>query len=139
MPMFIKQADLFSGVSSHFLKAMMDLAIKESYGAGQTLFDRGDPADYFYILVAGSIELIMSPDKKKIYSGSKTGESFGWSSLIDHDIYTASARSKAPTVVLKFDKTALLRIIDDDPTSGIIFYKYLAKTLCRRLLKSYEI
>ena len=139
MPMFIKQAALFSGVSSHFLKAMMELATKKSYDAGQTLFNRGDPANHFYILVTGSIELTTTSNEKEFYTGNQTGESFGWSSLIERDIYTASARCREPTVVLKLDKNALLQIIDDDPASGIIFYKYLAKTLCRRLLKSYEI
>jgi CRP-like cAMP-binding protein len=138
MPMFIKQADLFNGVSGNFLKSMMDIAIKESYDEGQALFDRGDQADHFYILVAGCIQLTMNSDKKKIYTGSQTGETFGWSSLIDRQLYSASARCTEPTVVLKLNRTKLLQIIDDDPTSGIIFYKYLAKTLCNRLLKSYK-
>ncbi len=118
---------------------MMDVAVKKSYDTGQVLFDLGDPADHFYILVKGAIELTMSSDEKKIYTGDQTGESFGWSSLLERGRYTASARAKIPTVVLQFDKNGLQQIIDDDPTSGIIFYKYLAKTLCRRLLKSYEI
>jgi len=138
MPMFIKQADLFTGVSGNFLKAMMDMAIKESYEDGQVLFERGDPADHFYILVAGCIQLTTGRDKKRIYTGNQTGESFGWSSLIDRELYSASARCIKPTVVLKLNKNNLLRIIDDDPTSGVIFYKYLAKTLCNRLLKSYK-
>ena len=139
MPMFIQQSDLFNGVSSQFFKTMMDVSVKESHADGDILFRRGDPADHFYVLITGSIQLTdENPGEKKIYTGDRTGEAFGWSSLIDRQLYSASARCMAPTVLLKFKKERLLKVIEDDPVNGIIFYKYLSQILCHRLLKSYQ-
>jgi CRP-like cAMP-binding protein len=137
--MTIKQADLFLGVSHHFVKDVMAISVKESYAEGAFLFHTGDPATHFYILMQGRVKLGLGETGQKVYIGSQLGETFGWSSLIGRDTYSASAICMEPTHLLKIENQKLQQILEKDSSNGIIFYQRLAKTLGNRLLQSYEI
>ena len=69
----------------------MNVSMTESYDEGDLLFQQGDPANQFYILLKGRIKLILWETGHAVYIVSNAGEAFGWSSLIDRETYTASA------------------------------------------------
>jgi CRP-like cAMP-binding protein len=69
----------------------MNVSMTESYDEGDLLFQQGDPANQFYILLKGRIKLILGETGHAVYIVSNAGEAFGWSSLIDRETYTASA------------------------------------------------
>jgi len=69
----------------------MNVSMTESYDEGDLLFQQGDPANQFYILLKGRIKLILGETGHADYIVSNAGEAFGWSSLIDRETYTASA------------------------------------------------
>ena len=71
-----------------------------------------------------------------VYTVIHAGEAFGWSSLIDRDVYTASAECIEPTSLMKIDEEKLLKIIEEDPTNGLILFKQLAVMLGNRLLQN---
>ncbi len=66
------------------------------------------------------------------------GEAFGWSSLLDRDVYSASAECKEPTTLQKIDRRDLQKILEKDPVNGLIFFRRLAETIGNRLLWSYK-
>jgi len=74
-----------------------------------------------------------------VYTVSHAGEAFGWSSLIGRDVYTASAECIEPTTLMKIENEKLLKILEDDPSNGLILFKQLAGTLGNRLLQMYKI
>lgn len=137
--MYIKQADLFNGVSIHFVKKVMDIAVQESHEEGTMLFHHGDPSSQFYILIKGKVKLSTGRAWQKVYIGSQTGDFFGWSSLVGRTEYTASAECIEPTDLLKIDKDRFLLILDDDLANGFIFYRNLATALGDRLINSYQL
>lgn len=137
--MYIKQADLFNGVSIHFVKKVMDIAVQESHEEGTMLFHHGDPSGNFYILIKGKVKLSTGRAWQKVYIGSQTGDFFGWSSLVGRTEYSASAECIEPTDLLKIDKDRFLLILDDDLTNGFIFYRNLATALGDRLINSYQL
>ena len=136
--MYFRQADIFWGLEKHFVKEIMKNAVQESHEEGKLLFGEGDVADTFYVLLKGRIKLNIGKTGRVVYVVSKAGEAFGWSSLIDRDVYTASAECQVPTKLLKFDKAELQKVLDEDPVNGLIFFKRLAGTLGTRLLQSYS-
>ena len=73
-----------------------------------------------------------------IYIVNHAGEAFGWSSLIDRDVYSATADCTGETMLMKFDKETFQRTLDHDPTSGLVFFRRIAETLGNRLLHSYK-
>jgi len=136
--MYFEQKDIFRAMNKSFVKKIMNVSATESYEQGDLLFQQGDPAEQFYILLKGHIKLILGEIGQAVYIVSHAGEAFGWSSLIDRETYTASAECMTPTKLLRFDQEKVLKILEEDPANGLVFFKRLADILGNRLLHSYE-
>ena len=137
--MYIKQSDLFMGTSMDFVKKFMDISQMTSHAKGDILFRENDPARYFFILLNGCVKLSISETDQVVYEACRVGEAFGWSSLIGGNEYSASAECIESTKLLRTDNEKFKRVLDQDPSSGVIFFKQLASTLGNRLLESYKI
>jgi len=137
--MYFTQADLLRGMNKPFIEKFMGIAIKESYKKGYFLFRDGDPANHFYILLKGKVKITIGESGHTVYAVDHAGEAFGWSSLVDRDVYSASAECKDITKLLKIDKKDLQKIIEEDPVNGFVFYKKLAGTLGIRLIQFYKV
>jgi CRP-like cAMP-binding protein len=135
--MFVQQTELFSGMDKDFVKEVYDLTIKESLEEGDVLFREGDAARHFYILLKGRVRLGTRETGQVVHTVSRPGEAFGWSSLVDRDVYSASAECIVPTKLLKIDREDLQTILGKDPTNGLFLFKRLAKALGERLINSY--
>jgi CRP-like cAMP-binding protein len=68
---------------------------------------------------------------------SEPGEAIGWSSMAGNGVYTASAECVIPATILKIGKERLSQILEQDPASGLAFYRRLARMIGRRLVASY--
>ena len=136
--MYLKQKDIFRAMNKSFVKKIMNVSTIESYELGDLLFQQGDPAEQFYILLKGHIKLILGENGQAVYIVSHAGEAFGWSSLIDRETYTASAECMTPTKLLRFDQEKVLKILEEDLANGLVFFKRLADILGNRLLHSYK-
>jgi len=136
--MYIQQSDLFWGMNRDFVKEVMNIGEKESYQKGDFLFREGDPATNFYILIKGRVKLTIGETGQMVHTVDRAGEAFGWSSLIERDVYSASGECKQETILQKFDSRALLNILDQDPVNGLIFIKRLAGLIGNRLVWSYK-
>jgi CRP-like cAMP-binding protein len=136
--MFIKQADLFWGLNRELVKEVMDITEKESYGKGAFVFQEGDRAELFYILVKGRVKIRVGEPEHTVYVVSHAGEAFGWSSLIGRDTYSASARCGELTKLLKLDRKQLHEILRKDTANELLFYKHMAVMLGNRLIQSYR-
>ena len=136
--MYLKQKDIFRAMKKSFIKKIMNVSATESYEQGDLLFQQGDPANQFYILLRGRIKLTLGKTGQSVYIVSHGGEAFGWSSLIDREIYTASSECMTPVKLLRFNRENVLEILEEDPANGLVFFKRLAGLLGNRLLYSYE-
>ena len=136
--MYLQQKDIFRAMNKNFVKKIMNVSTTESYKQGDLLFQQGDLANQFYILLKGRIKLILGETGQAVYIVSNPGEAFGWSSLIDRETYTASAECMTPAKLLRFDQEKVLKILEEDPANGLVFFKRLADILGNRLLHSYK-
>lgn len=136
--MYIQQSDLFWGMNRDFVKEVMNIAVKESYQKGDFLFREGDPAVNFYILIKGRVKLTIGETGQMVYTVDRSGEAFGWSSLLERDVYSASGECKQETILQKIDSRALLKLVEEDPVNGLIFIKRLAGLIGNRLVWSYK-
>jgi len=116
----------------------MDISQMISHEKGDVLFRQKDQAQYFYVLLNGRVKLGVGEREQMVYDIRQNGEAFGWSSLIGRDIYSASAECIEPSKLLKTDSEKLRKVLETDPSNGIIFFKQLAATLGNRLLESYK-
>jgi CRP-like cAMP-binding protein len=132
--MQFKQADILAGLSKNFIARMMEVGQKTTHAEGTVLFNQGDPARCFYILVKGRVRLSMGDQKNSIYTINHGGEAFGWSSLAGGLNYTAAAECVASSTLIAFDRDQMEMLLAGDPENAILFYKNLALTLGSRLV-----
>ena len=112
--MYFRQKDIFWGMNKDFVKEIMNVSITESHKKGTLLFQEGDFANQFYILLKGRVKLSLGEIGQSVYIASNAGEAFGWSSLTGRDTYSASAECLSQTKLLKIDKEPLQKVIEKD-------------------------
>lgn len=137
--MYLKQSDLFWGISQNVIQSITAKAVQQEFHAGDTIFKTDEPADCFYVLIKGRVRLELRATGRKVYSSERVGEIFGWSALIGRKNYSATVICEKQTMVLKFHKKNIQHLLDQDPESAAIFYKQLASALGNRLLTVYEL
>ena len=137
--MYLKQSDLLWGLDNHFIKEFIDSAMKKSYPQGYKLFQAGDAADFFYILLKGRVRLSVGQQVKTTYLVERAGEAFGWSGLVGMPSYSATAECAEETILLLFAKEFVQEVTDTDPVNGMRFYRRLARMLGNRLIHSYRL
>jgi len=118
-----------------FMKQVIDLTLTISSKAGDKLFKVGDPANFFYILLKGSVT--MERGKGKWYTAKKAGELFGWSALIHRKEFAASATCNIDSELLKIESDPFLKLLESSPVNKAILYEQLAKMIGNQLLEVY--
>ena len=136
--MYVKQSDLLWGLEKNFIKEFIESAMKKTHPEGYNLFNAGDAADFFYILVKGKIRLTLGEQNKATYLVEHAGEAFGWSGLVGMPKYSASAECVEESMVMIFAKEFVRDVTDADPANGMRFYRRLARMLGNRLIHSYQ-
>ena len=136
--MFIQEVELFKGIPSHIIDEIAEIVTEESYPAGHVLFREGDFADYLYILEEGELDLTIKKGKQLSFPVDKTGSVFGWSSLVEPNLYTAKAECVKESSVIKIDADRLMRVFQKHPAEGLTIMKRLAGVIATRLIKSYK-
>lgn len=136
--MYIKQSDLLWGLDKQFIQAFIDTSMKETRPEGYVLFNEGDPADFFFILIKGSISINLGKEEKATYLVNHAGEAFGWSSLVGVEKYSASSVCLKESMFMRFAKEFIQEVTEDDPENGMEFYRRLARMLGNRMIRSYH-
>lgn len=93
--------------------------------AGVTLYRQGDPAETFYLMAEGCIELRARPPGRRVYRTIELvipGCTFGDESLLGNNEYLAGARVIEQARLLMLSRTEFDRLIEARPTlaSGIL-------------------
>lgn len=135
--MYIKQGDLFRGVSISFLTKVMTLAQRGSCPEGAFLFHRGEPAAVFFVLINGSVELSVEQVGRPVHVGRRTGESFGWAALVGRDSYPTTARCMSKIDFLRIRVDQFKTLLDHHLEDALVFYKNLSAALSARLMRCY--
>jgi CRP/FNR family cyclic AMP-dependent transcriptional regulator len=131
--MYLQQAEILRGLDEKFTAKLLEVSVESSYEPGTVLFNKGDPASNFFVLVKGRIKLSIGDYQNSIYTVNHSGEAFGWSSLVGGNTYTASAKCFAPSTLRVFNRDHIETILSRDPDNAVRFYKNLALTLGNRL------
>jgi len=135
--MVFKMGDFITGMGKEFALETMEISEKLSLDEGDTLFNVGDPARYFYVLVKGSVELSLGKTGPVVYMARYPGEVIGWSSLVGRNDFSASAQCKEAVNLLKFDRDSFLELLHKNPAKEALVFKRLAQMLGNRLLELY--
>ncbi len=118
----IGHVSFFSEFAPEELEALVQKISHHRFNAGETIIQRGAPADCFFILLKGRVEAILSKDKATPNFVIEEGSSFGEMAIIDASPRSASCIAASNCVVLKVRSVALT---DSDDLS--IRYKLVVK------------
>ena len=135
--MHLKIGDFIMGMGREFATEAMDISEKLSLNEGNIIFNAGNSAGHFYVLLKGQIRLSLGNTGPVVYQARHPGEIIGWSCLIGRETYSASAECTASTNLLRFDRQSFLEILTKNPANEALLFKRLAEMLGNRLLELY--
>ena len=135
--MHLKIGDFIMGMGREFATEAMDISEKLSLNEGNIIFNAGNSAGHFYVLLKGQVRLSLGTTGPVVYQARHPGEIIGWSCLIGRETYSASAECTASTNLLRFDRQSFLKILTKNPANEALLFKRLAEMLGNRLLELY--
>ncbi len=88
---FLKRLDMFNGLSDEDLSSVAALCAEASYQAGDIILHMKDPADKFFLIKSGTVQIITNPDvlelkqelPESLLVTLGKGQSFGEMGLVD--------------------------------------------------------
>jgi CRP-like cAMP-binding protein len=112
---------------------MLDLAHNadlRDFAAGEMIVTEGDPADSFFVVVAGEVEVVKEqnlPGHKLVRLGA--GDSFGELSIFDGKARSASVRATADTTCLVIPRWEILHAVENSADVARKLLAYLSSRL----------
>ena len=136
--MIIKEIDLFKGIDPTVMEEIGTICSEQTYMKDAVLFKKGDVADCLYILEEGTIKLVIENGGSITYSLSDPGEVFGWASMLESGLRTASGVCATDVKAVKIEKEKLDKIFNIHPEAGLTVLKRLAGVISERLSNAYR-
>ena len=137
--MSFEKTYLFEGMQQEFIEKVSQALVEETFEEGDFIFRQGDPATSLYFLIEGRVRVTVGAHGSVTKILSRPGDAFGWSSLVGRGTYTASTRCLDVTRVEKVSAQKMNRLLEKDPSAGLVFYRRLARFIRERLIDSYRI
>ena len=132
---YLQSHNVFSGLDAEQLGVLADHSEEISVTAGELLFKQEEPAEQFYIVLDGSIEVevpsIMGP--ALIVQTLGEDDILGWSWLIPPYKWTFEAKAHKDSELLCFDGKKLLQYCEKHNDFGYALMKQFAALMSERL------
>lgn len=105
-PALIQEIDHLRDLKDEERAALAERIELVNFGAGETIFKRGDPGDALYIVRAGEVEIFLKNDQgeKIVLEISKPGDVFGEIALLDNGSRTSWVAAMGDVQVLRLDR-----------------------------------
>jgi len=133
------ECQLFQNLDEANLTRIEELAERRVLTAGERLFDLGSAADHVFVILDGTFEVcvplsIHGAIREVAVTSEGAGTTLGWSAFVKPYRFRLSARAATAASVASFERTGLLRLIEQDPTFGCIVLSRIAEIISQRLL-----
>lgn len=130
----LKRISVLDNLTPAMLEKMRPLTQLNIFGEGHVIFEAGQEADAFYMLLKGKVILEVEASEVIMISldAVKPGYSFGWSALLPGSKYNAYAICVDPCETMVVPGAEFLELLDKDHTIGYRFMKNVAGILKRQ-------
>jgi len=131
----LQQFPLFDGFSKDQMDLLRPLFVPSECHAGTVLFEQGEPATYFYLLVSGEVAIHFKPDDGEdlVIARIKPGGMIGWSAVIGRRSYTSAAICTEFTELMRVRGADLQMLCAEHPETGNQFVDRMAEVVAQRL------
>ena len=136
LALVVRGHHLFAGLSPPQLQRVLAASHVDAYEPGQFLFDRGQPAQHFYIVLEGQVNLVLhsKAGEEKIVDILGPGNSFAEAVLfMEGPAYPVSAVAAARSKVARFQNREYLTILRESPETCLRMLGHLSQRLHMRL------
>lgn len=131
----IARHPFLAGMSAAHLKALFEQAMQTRFEAGRIVFDEGDPANRFYAIERGQIDVESdSTSGSVLIQRLGDGDVLGWSWLYPPYFSHFRARALEDTSAIFFYGTRLREACESDPDLGYELTKRTTHVVIHRLL-----
>jgi CRP-like cAMP-binding protein len=131
--MNIESLSFFEGIDSSVIQEMNQASSIKNFQAGDTVFEKGNPADCLYILEQGDINLLLRKHDDTTLNLSEPGEVFGWSSLVENGVYTSTAKVEKKASVRCIPKTKMDPIFSRNAKDAVVLYRKIGDIFSKRM------
>ena len=140
-PELLRRYPFFGALNADQINSIALIADEITAPAGTKLFEECQPADMFYMLLEGSVDLSYKseeeyhPKSTKVFSVGDINpeEIFGVSSLVQPYEYSAAGTVTKDSRLLRIKAADLRKLLGEDTELGYIFMQQIAKAIMERL------
>ncbi len=129
----LRRVPLFSELTDEDLRSIADRMTLRRLGAGETLFERGDPGSALYVVLRGTVRVLLpsaKPGRKPVVLEQlDAGEFVGEMGLIDSAPRMASVDSPGGADLLELTRENFMLQLDGSPRVGIAMLAIMSKRL----------
>jgi CRP-like cAMP-binding protein len=123
------------GMKSEHLAILTECAMLAEFKKGESIFREGDPANRFYLIRSGRVELETEVKESgpMLIQTIGPGDVLGWSWLFPPYYWRFDARAATPVKAIFFYGTRLREMCEQDPEFGYGVMKRTAEVVIKRL------
>lgn len=132
----IRTHHLFAGLSPPQLQRLLGTAYIEEADSGQLLFDRGQPALHFYVVVEGQVNLVLysKTGEEKIVDILGPGQSFAEAVMfMSGPVYPVSAMAATRARIARFSSAEYIAMLRESPETCLRMLGHLSQRLHMRI------
>ncbi len=130
----LENLPFFQGLRGDDLSLLAPFFRTLRFRAGALIFDQGDAAEFFYLLVRGEVVIRYKPEDGPAITVARVrpGGVFGWSAAMGNPVYTSAAVCESDSEALQIRGEALRSLCDSHPQAGKIIRERLAAIVAER-------
>jgi CRP/FNR family cyclic AMP-dependent transcriptional regulator len=141
----LQQVDIFDELPQEHLKKLAAVCREVKHqGLGEVIVRENTPSDELYIIVAGRVDIEVSPEMllgkasdspdPTIIATLLPGETFGEIGLVDQGLRSASVRTVTEeTLLLAISREDLLRLCEEDHHLGYLLMRNIATEMAFKI------
>jgi CRP-like cAMP-binding protein len=132
----LRSHHLFAGLGPPQMQRVLAASHVDDFESGQLLFDRGQPAQHFYIVLEGQVNLVLysKAGEEKIVDILGPGNSFAEAVMfMAGPVYPVSAVAAARSQVARFLSREYLAILRESPETCLRMLGHLSQRLHMRI------
>ena len=130
------QVPLFEGLEPGEISDLLKITEDVETKAGDLVVRQGTAGDGFYVISAGSFEVLKSGNKDEVLARLENMSSFGEMSLVTDDERSATVMCAEDGRLKKFPKAKFRALIDEGNLPAYKIVRNMCKMLARRLAVS---
>ena len=129
------QLSIFTGLDDDMITQLSPFFEECALQKDHVIFRQGQPAEHFYILLEGEVEVDYKPYDGPLLPVARIepGGVFGWSAAIGRDVYTSGALALQDSKAFRLHRSSLSKICTLHPETGKIWLDRLASVIAVRL------